>query len=95
MIRSTFLLLLLALALILTVPTTTFAQKSLSPHIFVGTVMVNGDKPGDGTVITAMVDDQIVGSTTTYRGDVHNGSYQYTWRGSQVYDRFDQSSTNH
>ena len=68
MIRSTFLLLLLALALILTVPTTTFAQKSLSPHIFVGTVMVNGEKPGDGTVITAMVDDQIVGSTTTIEG---------------------------
>ena len=60
--------LLTALALMLTLPAVAYAQ-SVPPHIFTGMVMVDGDEPADGTVVTAMVGEMKAMST------VMNGMY--------------------
>ena len=56
-----------ALALLLTLPAVAYAQ-SLPPHIFVGHAMVDGDDAMDGTVVTAMIGEEVKGTTTVMDG---------------------------
>ena len=56
-----------ALALLLTLPAVAYAQ-SLPPHIFVGHAMVDGDDAMDGTVVTAMIGEDVKGTTTVMDG---------------------------
>jgi hypothetical protein len=59
--------LLTALALLLTMPAAAYAQ-AVPPHIFVGQAMVDGDDAMDGTIVTAMIDEEVKGSTTVMDG---------------------------
>ena len=59
--------LLTALALLLTLPAVAYAQ-SLPPHIFVGHAMVDGGDAMDGTVVTAMIGEEVKGTTTVMDG---------------------------
>ena len=56
-----------ALALLLTLPAVAYAQ-SLPPHIFVGHAMVDGGDAMDGTVVTAMIGEDVKGTTTVMDG---------------------------
>ena len=59
--------LLTALALLLTLPAAAYAQ-SVPPHIFTGMVMVDGDEPADGTMVTAMVGEEVKGMSAVMNG---------------------------
>ena len=56
-----------ALALLLTLPAVAYAQ-SLPPHIFVGHAMVDGNDARNGTVVTAMIGEEVKGTTTVMDG---------------------------
>ena len=56
-----------ALALLLTLPAVAYAQ-SLPPHIFVGHATVDGDDARNGTVVTAMIGEEVKGTTTVMDG---------------------------
>jgi hypothetical protein len=61
MIKVRFLALLSVLALLLTLPAMASAQ-SVPPHIFIGTVTVNGLNAPAGTTVTAMIGEETKGT---------------------------------
>jgi hypothetical protein len=67
MTKTRFLALVTALALLLAIPTTGFAQNA-RPHVFVGTVTLDGAIAADGAAVTAWVDGEQVSSTTVKGG---------------------------
>jgi hypothetical protein len=58
-IQTKFLVSLMALTLLLTIPTVAFAQR-VPPHVFVGTASLNGVAASDGAAVTAWVDGEQV-----------------------------------
>ena len=68
MTKTRFLALVTALALLLAIPTTVFAQNA-RPHVFVGTVTLDGATAADGAAVTAWVDGEQVAATTVIGGD--------------------------
>ena len=67
MTKTRFLALITALALLLAIPTSVFAQNA-RPHVFVGTVTLDGVAAADGAAITAWIDGEQVGATTASGG---------------------------
>jgi collagen type I/II/III/V/XI/XXIV/XXVII alpha len=57
----------MALALLLAIPTAVLAQR-VPPHVFVGTVTLDGAGAADGAAVTAWVDDAQVAATTVSGG---------------------------
>ena len=68
MTKTRFLALVTALALLLAIPTTVFAQNA-RPHVFVGTVTLDGATAADGAAVTAWIDGEQVAATTVKGGD--------------------------
>lgn len=78
MIKVRFLALLSVMALLLTLPALASAQ-SVPPHIFIGTVTVNGLNAPAGTTVTAMIGEDVrgtavVGANGTYEMQVAAGT---------------------
>ena len=67
MTKSRFLALVTALALLLAIPTAVFAQR-VPPHVFVGSVTLDGATAADGAAVTAWIDGEQVASTTASSG---------------------------
>ena len=67
MIKTRLLTLVMALMLLLAIPTSVFAQNA-RPHVFVGTVTLDGAGAADGAAVTAWVDDAQVAATTASGG---------------------------
>jgi len=67
MTKTRFLALVTALALLLAIPTSVFAQNA-RPHVFVGTVTLDGVAAADGAAVTAWIDGEQVGATTASAG---------------------------
>ena len=67
MTKTRFLALLTALALLIAIPTSVFAQNA-RPHVFVGTVTLDGVAAADGAAVTAWIDGEQVGATTASAG---------------------------
>jgi hypothetical protein len=67
MTKSRFLALVTALALLLAIPTAVFAQR-VPPHVFVGSVTLDGATAADGAAVTAWIDGEQVASTTASGG---------------------------
>jgi hypothetical protein len=68
MTKTRFLTLVMALALLLAIPTAVFAQR-VPPHVFVGTASVNGVAAPDGSAVTAWVDGEQVADAYASGGD--------------------------
>jgi hypothetical protein len=68
MTKTRFLTVVMALALLLAIPTAVFAQR-VPPHIFVGTVTLDGAIAADGAAVTAWVAGAQVASTTASGGE--------------------------
>jgi len=68
MTKTRFLTVVMALALLLAIPTAVFAQR-VPPHIFVGTVTLDGASAADGAAVTAWIDGAQVASTTASGGE--------------------------
>jgi len=68
MTKTRFLTLVMALALLLAIPTAVFAQR-VPPHVFVGTASLNGVAAADGAAVTAWVDGEMVADAYTSGGD--------------------------
>ncbi|MCI0904343.1 MAG: hypothetical protein J4N75_12660 [Chloroflexi bacterium] len=67
MTKTRFLALVTALALLLAIPTAAFAQNA-RPHVFVGTVTLDGAPAVDGAAVTAWVDGEQVAATNASGG---------------------------
>ena len=67
MTKTRFLALITALALLIAIPTSVFAQPA-PPHEFLGTVTLDGATAADGAAVTAWIDDAQVASTTVSGG---------------------------
>jgi len=67
MTKSRFLAVVTALALLLAIPTAVFAQR-VPPHVFVGSVTLDGATAADGAAVTAWIDGEQVASTTAAAG---------------------------
>jgi len=80
MTKTRFLALVTALALLLAIPTSVFAQR-VPPHVFVGTVTLDGAGVVDGGAVTAWIDGEQVASANASGGnysiqvDQGDGSY--------------------
>ena len=80
MTKTRFLALVTALALLLAIPTSVFAQR-VPPHQFVGTVTLDGAGVVDGGAVTAWIDGEQVAATNASGGsyslqvDQGDGSY--------------------
>ena len=80
MTKTRFLALVTALALLLAIPTSVFAQR-VPPHQFVGTVTLDGAGVVDGGAVTAWIDGEQVAATNAAGGnysiqvDQGDGSY--------------------
>ena len=68
MTKTRFLALVTALALLLAIPTSVFAQR-VPPHVFVGTVTLDGAAAVDGAAVTAWIDGEQVASTNASGGE--------------------------
>jgi len=68
MTRTRFLALVTALALLLAIPTSVFAQNA-KPHVFVGTATLDGATAADGAAVTAWVGGEQVAATTVKGGE--------------------------
>ena len=68
MTKTRLLTLVMALMLLLAIPTSVFAQR-VPPHVFVGTVTLDGAGAADGAAVTAWVDDAQVAATTVSGGE--------------------------
>ena len=68
MTKTRFLTLVMALALLLAIPTAVFAQR-VPPHVFVGTASLNGIAAADGAPVTAWVDGEMVADAYASGGD--------------------------
>ena len=69
MTKTRFLALVTALALLLAIPMSVFAQR-VPPHVFVGTATLDNVTAADGTAVSAWIDGDQVGAT-----NVAGGSY--------------------
>ena len=67
MTKTRFLTLVMALALLLAIPTAAFAQR-VPPHVFVGSVTLDGATAADGAAVTAWIDGEQVAATTASGG---------------------------
>ncbi len=67
MTKTRFLALVTALALLLAIPTSVFAQR-VPPHVFVGSVTLDGAVAADGAAVTAWIDGEQVADTTATGG---------------------------
>ena len=67
MTKLKILALLVGMVLLFTLPATVSAQR-LPPHVFVGTAMMDGAMPADGTTVTAWVGGMEAASTTVSGG---------------------------
>ncbi len=80
MTKTRFLALVTALALLLAIPTSVFAQR-VPPHVFVGSVTLDGAGVVDGGAVTAWIDGEQVASANASGGsysiqvDQGDGSY--------------------
>ena len=68
MTKTRFLALVTALLLLLAIPTSVFAQR-VPPHVFVGSVVLDGVAAADGAAVTAWVDGEQVEATTASGGE--------------------------
>ena len=68
MTKTRFLTLVMALALLLAIPTAVLAQR-VPPHVFVGTATLNGAAAADGAAVTAWIDGEQVADTHASGGD--------------------------
>ncbi len=68
MTKTRFLALVTALALLLAIPTSVFAQR-VPPHVFVGTVTLDGAAAADGAAVTAWIDGEQVAATNASGGE--------------------------
>ena len=68
MTKTRFLALVTALALLLAIPTSVFAQR-VPPHVFVGSVTLDGTAAVDGAAVTAWIDGEQVAATNASGGD--------------------------
>ena len=68
MTKTRFLALVTALVLLLAIPTSVFAQR-VPPHVFVGTVTLDGAAAVDGAAVTAWIDGEQVAATNASGGD--------------------------
>ena len=68
MTKTRFLTLVMALALLLAIPTAAFAQR-VPPHIFVGSASLDGTAAVDGAAVTAWVDGEQVAATHAAGGE--------------------------
>jgi len=68
MTKTRFLALVTALALLLAIPTSVFAQNA-KPHVFVGTATLDGATAADGAAVTAWVGGEQVAATTVKGGE--------------------------
>ena len=68
MTKTRFLALVTALALLLAIPTSVFAQR-VPPHVFVGSATLDGVAVADGAAVTAWVDGEQVAATTASSGE--------------------------
>ena len=68
MTKTRFLALITALALLLAIPTAVFAQR-VPPHVFVGTVTLDGATAVDGAAVTAWIDGEQVAATNASGGE--------------------------
>jgi len=68
MTKTRFLTLVMALALLLAIPTAVFAQR-VPPHVFVGTASLDGASAVDGAAVTAWIDGEQVASTHADGGE--------------------------
>jgi len=68
MTKTRFLTLVMALALLLAIPTAVFAQR-VPPHVFVGTASLDGTAAVDGAAITAWIDGEQVAATNASGGE--------------------------
>jgi len=64
MTKAKVLALLAVMAMVLIVPAVAFAQSTSAPHVFLGTVTVNGLSAPSGTVVSAVIDGVEQGTTT-------------------------------
>ena len=67
MTKTRFLTLVMALALLLAIPTAAFAQR-VPPHVFVGSVTLDGATAADGAAVTAWIGGEQVAATTASGG---------------------------
>jgi hypothetical protein len=77
MTKTRFLTVVMALTLLLAIPTAVFAQR-VPPHVFVGTVTLDGAVAADGAAVTAWIDDAQVASTTIDPTLASAGAYVLT-----------------
>jgi hypothetical protein len=68
MTKTRFLTLVMALALLLAIPTAVFAQR-VPPHVFVGTASLDGTSAVDGAAVTAWIDGKQVAATNASGGE--------------------------
>ena len=68
MTKTRFLALVTALALLLAIPASVFAQDA-RPHVFVGTATLDGATAADGASVTAWIGGEQVAATTVRNGD--------------------------
>jgi len=68
MTKTRFLTLVMALALLLAIPTAVFAQR-VPPHVFVGTASLDGTSAVDGAAVTAWIDGEQVAATNASGGE--------------------------
>ncbi|GIS95319.1 MAG: hypothetical protein CM1200mP22_25560 [Dehalococcoidia bacterium] len=68
MTKTRFLTLVMALALLLAIPTAAFAQR-VPPHIFVGSATLDGTTAVDGAAVTAWIDGKQVAATHAAGGE--------------------------
>jgi len=68
MTKTRFLGLVTALALLLAIPTSVFAQR-VPPHVFVGTVTLDGVAAVDGAAVTAWIDGEQVAAANASGGE--------------------------
>ena len=68
MTKTRFLTLVMALALLLAIPTAVFAQR-VPPHVFVGTATLDGATAVDGAAVTAWIDGAQVAATNASGGE--------------------------
>ena len=68
MTKTRFLALVTALALLLAIPTSVLAQR-VPPHVFVGSVTLDGVAAVDGAAVTAWIDGEQVAATNPSGGD--------------------------
>jgi hypothetical protein len=67
MTKTRFLTVVMALTLLLAIPTAAFAQR-LPPQVILGTVTLDGAVAADGAAVTAFIDDAQVAATTASGG---------------------------